>query len=659
VSREHTKVSIPGFGILGFAKSSFNNQKSAMIHYTRSSRIYSQGYRACRFSTEVLHPSQLYQRLVDSKQVHEDLHQRKALLPLDKLHDEILQYNKTMSEKRNSLLSNDTPKKSSAKLSLMSNWLMSTKSAEIQSQAAIHVSPPKSVYLYGGTGSGKTFMMDLFYENIPISLKKRVHFHSFMIDIHKRFHQLRESEDKSGSIIDHVVREIIKDAYLICFDEFQVTDIADAMLLKSLFTKLWEEGAVFVATSNRPPSDLYKHGLQRELFIPFIKLLEEKAVVHSITASSTDYRLLKSEEQAKYFYITPLSEHTAGIMDRQFDRYRRLTLDSQQNSIKGQKKLRNYELLSIKPLNLMIHGHQVFVPAVIMGRRVARFSFHDLCHGRLGAEDYIVMAKLFQVIFITGIPQMSINHRDEVRRFITCIDAFYEAGIRLVLSAAKSPLELFQVSSEDRLNSNYDEIFAFDRTASRLLEMKSTPYLEATAPRYGHGLNYVESILTPLIESSGQQSAKFEINHVHKLWEYYYIPCQTADYRDQATLASEVLDVAIRDILVVMKVRKPQLLQALYYRYGIREIVNREPVSESGDMVMIHREIVVKIRDRFQVQTRDVLHHQGVQHDVFDEIVIDMIHPERQSNHRSTTSSSTHNYQLPSSHDHNFKSANM
>lgn len=251
-------------------------------------------------SNAKLHQTPLasYEELVRLGDISEDPLQMEAVKKLQQLYDEIMLIDSTTSAKGRT--------ESENLLSNQSSWftsLFSSSESSSAKQSAHKVSGVKGLYMFGGTGCGKTFIMDLFYEVIPIQRKKRVHFNNFMIDIHKRLHRLKSLSKGSSktvgvNIMEQITNELMEEAYLLCFDEFQVTDIADAMILKSLFESMLAKGAIVVATSNRPPQDLYKNGLQRSLFIPFIKTLSDSTNVHSLMESSRDYRILKSTNQA-------------------------------------------------------------------------------------------------------------------------------------------------------------------------------------------------------------------------------------------------------------------------------------------------------------------------------------------------------------------------
>jgi cell division protein ZapE len=302
---------------------------------------------------------------------------------------------------------------------------------------------PRGVYLWGGVGTGKSLMMDLFFENAPIGAKRRVHFHQFLQELQRRLTAERERKDRDPA--PKVARAIAKETRLLCFDELQVTDVGDAMILGRFFQTLLEEGAVIVATSNRHPDDLYKNGLNRQLFEPFIDLIKDRLDVLRLD-SGRDYRLERLE--AAPVYYTPLNEDAAQSMSNTFDR---LTLGAK-----------------ARPCEITVGGRSLTVPREAAG--VARFSFAELCDRPLGPADYLAIAEQFHTVMIDHVPVLTPERRDQAKRFTTLIDALYEVKTKLVMSAAAEPAGLYP---------DGDNAFEFQRTASRLMEMRSNEYLSA------------------------------------------------------------------------------------------------------------------------------------------------------------------------------------
>jgi cell division protein ZapE len=307
----------------------------------------------------------------------------------------------------------------------------------------------KGLYIWGEVGRGKTMLMDMFFAACPVKRKRRAHFHQFMLDVQERLNnyrqKLKQGETLAGDPIHLVADDLAEEAWVLCFDEFHVTDIADAMILGRLFTRLFERGVVVVATSNVEPSELYKDGLNRALFIPFIALLTERMDVVELVAR-TDFRMEKLIG-VKVWHV-PADAAAERALD---EAWRRLTAGRE-----GQA------------LDLIVKGHRLHIPRATMG--VARFSFHDLCELPLGAVDYLRIAHEFHTIIIDRVPVMTYATRNEAKRFIALIDTLYDGGVKLLASAAAQPFELYQA------NEGY-EASEFKRTASRLIEMGSTEYL--------------------------------------------------------------------------------------------------------------------------------------------------------------------------------------
>ncbi|MEM1343192.1 MAG: cell division protein ZapE [Pseudomonadota bacterium] len=295
------------------------------------------------------------------------------------------------------------------------------------------------LYLYGGVGRGKSMLMDLFYDAAPIAPKRRIHFHAFMAEIHIGIHIARESNVPDPIRI--VAEEVAEGATLLCFDEFQVTDITDAMILGRLFEALFARGVVVVATSNRTPDDLYKDGLNRALFLPFIAMLKERLDVHQLD-SPTDYRQGRLATEQRYF--APLGASAYRAMDAAWAR---------ETGGEG------------APLTISIRGRRV---AIIKATEEAgRAGFADLCEKPLGPSDYLQIAERFRVFFLDDIPLLGFANNNEAKRFVTLIDALYEARVKLYCSAAVPPEDLYTEGKG---------AFEFVRTVSRLAEMQAANY---------------------------------------------------------------------------------------------------------------------------------------------------------------------------------------
>ena len=295
--------------------------------------------------------------------------------------------------------------------------------------------PPRGLYLWGGVGRGKSMLMDLFIQSVDVP-KRRVHFHAFMQEIHAGLHAARQKGAEDA--LAPVAKSVADSVRLLAFDEMQITDITDAMIVGRLFEALFAAGVVVVTTSNRPPEDLYEHGLNRQLFLPFIDLLKQRMVVHHL-ASRTDYRQDRIAGSPVYF--TPNDARARAAIDEIWD-----------DLTEGQAR----------PHVLTVQKRTVTLPAFHNG--VARAGFYDLCGKALGPADYLAIADAVRVLVLENIPRMGRSNFNEAKRFVTLIDALYEARVRLICSAAAEP-EYLYVEGEGS--------FEFDRTASRLREMQS------------------------------------------------------------------------------------------------------------------------------------------------------------------------------------------
>lgn len=311
---------------------------------------------------------------------------------------------------------------------------------------------PRGIYMWGAVGRGKSMLMDLFYDKLAIREKRRVHFHAFMLEVHERLRAARQSE--TGDPILPVADALTQGLRLLAFDEMVINNSADAMILSRLFTSMMKDGLTVVATSNRPPKDLYKDGLNREHFLPFIDLIETRLDVVSLNGP-TDYRRDRLGG-GKLWFVPNGAEATRALSDAFF-------------------RLTDYpveDAANVPAADLDVGGGRTLhVPKSLKG--VAVFSFKKLCGEARGASDYLAVARAYHAVILVGIPKLGPENRNEAARFVTLIDALYEYKVKLLAAADAEPDQLYEAG---------DGAFEFERTASRLMEMQSDDYLSL-----GHG----------------------------------------------------------------------------------------------------------------------------------------------------------------------------
>jgi cell division protein ZapE len=330
--------------------------------------------------------------------------------------------------------------------------------------------PPRGLYVHGEVGRGKTMLMDLFFQQSPVEHKRRAHFHEFMAEVHERIYAYRQDiargEIADADVMALTANAIFDEAWLLCFDEFHVTDIADAMILGRLFAKLFELGTVVVATSNVAPDDLYKGGLNRALFLPFIDQITDHMEVMRLDAR-TDFRLEKL--QGTRMWLVPADSEAEFALNRAWGR------------MTGRAPC--------KPRDIAIKGRKLHVPCSAHG--VARFSFADICEKPLAASDYLRLARDYHTLIIDRIPVMDYGDRNAAKRFISLIDTLYDNGVKLMASAEADPVSLYVATEGAEANE-------FKRTSSRLIEMNSESYL---ALPHGHKDSSASGSTTGLVET--------------------------------------------------------------------------------------------------------------------------------------------------------------
>ncbi|KAH6692393.1 AFG1-like ATPase-domain-containing protein [Plectosphaerella plurivora] len=422
-----------------------------------------------------------YDRRVEAGTLRNDEHQRGIIESLEALHHELAQY-------RAPAVVHPTLESLQPKKSLLGSWFGGGGKPGQAKLAAIPSNLPRGLYLFGDVGSGKTMLMDLFYDTLPSSVrsKTRIHFHNFMQDVHKRLHKMKVEHGSDIDAVPFVAADIAQQGNVLCFDEFQCTDVADAMILRRLLEALMSHGVVLVTTSNRHPDDLYKNGIQRESFIPAIKLLKNRLHVINLD-SPTDYR--KIPRPPSGVYHTPLDAHARSHAEKWF----RFLGDPEGGEPHSETQ--------------RVWGREIFVPRV--SGTCAWFTFDELIGRPTSAADFLELVRSYDAFIITEVPGMTFRQRDLARRFITFIDAVYESHAKLVLTTEKPLTELFvsraeieeslgaKVDADDTmshlmedLDHNIDQIkgsglfsgdeeaFAFARALSRLSHMGSKEWVE-------------------------------------------------------------------------------------------------------------------------------------------------------------------------------------
>lgn len=379
-------------------------------------------------------PLARYRALLDAGTLREDTEQGRVAAALDKLHSAVRHYR--------------PPAGNGVFVRLFRALL----------QSGQRRNAPRGLYIHGAVGRGKSLLMDMFFESAEVECKRRVHFNTFMVETHKRLHEWRnmsaeEREQRPEFVreagedpIAPIAKRICNESWLICFDEFQVNDVADAMILGRLFEKLLDYGAVIVATSNCPPQRLYEGGLNRQLFLPFVSLIRERLDVFELDGGR-DYRLQRMA--GLHLYNTPLTSDAASAMDSAWEQL-----------VNGAEAA---------PRTLQVFGRELHVPRAANG--VARFSFDELCGRPLAAADYVALAENFHTLVLDEIPALHSNQANEARRFGLLIDTLYDERTKFICSAAVPPDSLFDSSGKNDW---------FKRTASRLHEMQSEEYLRQT-----------------------------------------------------------------------------------------------------------------------------------------------------------------------------------
>lgn len=505
-----------------------------------------------------------YDNLTKENKIKDDSNQRMALGYLDRLHADCMIYDEKLKSNTNIYKSEN--KQLEDKTNDVSSWSLSSlfgsddkekKNNKAEDNLVLNINKdvPKSLYLYGGPGSGKTFTMELFFDTLNVKQKKRVHFNEFMLQVHRMLFSLRKQGVQSEEMIEQCVDGLYDEAWMLCFDEFQVTDIADAMILRQLFHALLRKGMVMVITSNRAPDELYKNGIQRDLFLPCIDDINNLFNVVDVQ-SQIDYRMLSLEKlQTKinnkidtdigsvYFVQSGHGVKQTAMFERLYKKFTK-------NDI-------------VYDSCLKVQGRTIHVPEAAKNDDIARFTFDDLCGQARGAADYYAIASNFHTIFIDHVPQLKLSALNQLRRFITMIDTFYDQKVIVVISAETEMDDIFDsqgieneedvnkivlqdadIIGDDKLNptfSNIDEVFAFARTKSRLHEMNRADYLLHARKANEKKETSPVRFLSQFEVSSRQDKIKMSSNDIKMLWDRY-------DKDKNGKIDSEELEKLLEDM---------------------------------------------------------------------------------------------------------------